>query len=72
MEAETQGFSISFEMYGVMWERDGVNSSVAGFALSSTAGEFLWQPMRRGIDRDRSVQQVVVFAGDRNDVVEMH
>ena len=31
VDVETQGFSISFEMYGVMWERDGVNSSVAGF-----------------------------------------
>lgn len=31
VDMETQGFSISFEMYGVMWERDGVYSSVAGF-----------------------------------------
>lgn len=31
VEVETQGFSIAFDMYGVMWERDGVNSSVFGF-----------------------------------------
>jgi hypothetical protein len=31
-EVESQGLSVTFEMYGVMWERDGVVSSLSGFA----------------------------------------
>jgi hypothetical protein len=30
-DMQTQGFDIDFQMYGVLWQRDGVLSSVAGF-----------------------------------------
>lgn len=31
VDMQTQGYSIEFDMYGVLWERGGVNSSVFGF-----------------------------------------
>jgi hypothetical protein len=31
VDMEAQGYSLEFDMYGVLWERDGVNSSVFGF-----------------------------------------
>lgn len=48
---ETQGFEFAFEMYGVLWERDGVHGTVTGFGGFDEAS-FDAVSMDRGVVED--------------------